>query len=72
MKIDAHWRHEFYVENPYGKKPRAPTSNDYYRGVDYKCRGITMGMSPLPVWLTRVYIGDNRETPNRKRYGLLL
>ena len=47
------------------KKLRAPTGNDHYRGVDYKRRGITMGTSPLPVWFTRVYIGDNRKTPNR-------
>ncbi|BAS72550.1 Os01g0536950 [Oryza sativa Japonica Group] len=47
MKIDAQRRHEFYVENPCGKKPRAPTGNNHYRGDDYKRRGITMGMSPL-------------------------
>ncbi len=57
MKIDAQRRHEFYMENPYGKKPRAPTSNDHYRGVDSKRSRITMGTSPLPVRLTKVYIG---------------
>ncbi len=65
MKIDAQRRHEFYVENTCGKKPRAPTGNDHYRGDDYKRRGITIGTSPLPVRLTRVYIGYKRKTPNR-------
>lgn len=37
MKIDAQWRHDFYVENPYRKKPRALTNNNHYRGVGYKC-----------------------------------
>ena len=65
MKIDAQRRHKFYVENPCGKKPRTPTGNDHYRVDDYKYRGITVGTSPLPVRLTRAYIGDNRKTPNR-------
>ncbi len=65
MKIDTQRRHEFYMENPCGKKTRAPTGNDHYRGVDNKRRGITMGTSLFPVLLTRVYIGDKRKTPNR-------
>lgn len=49
MKIDVQQRHEFYVENPYGRKPRMSTSNDQ---VDYKCRKIIMEMLPLPVQFT--------------------
>lgn len=30
------------------------------------------GCRTLPVRLKRVYIGDNKKTPNRKQYGLLL
>lgn len=52
MKIDVQQKYEFYVENPYGRKPRMSTSNDHYWEVDYKCRKIIMEMLPLPVQFT--------------------
>ena len=42
----------FYVENPYGKKPWAPTGDDHYMRSDYKTQVITM-RRPSPVRLTR-------------------
>ena len=45
----------FYVKNPCGKKPRAPTGNDHYRGIGYKRRGY-IGLSHPPRAAYKGYI----------------
>ena len=55
IKIDAQRRHEFYVENPCGQKPRAPTGNDHYGGIGYKRRGY-IGLSHPPRAAYKGYI----------------
>jgi hypothetical protein len=63
---DRAWDTDFYIENPYGKKPWAPTGDLHYTKRVYKRRKYNES-SALPVWLTRcIYRTDwlqlNTET----------
>ena len=49
-------RHDFYVENPCGKKPRAPTGDIHYNEESYDAEN-TMSRQPFPYGLQDVYIG---------------
>jgi hypothetical protein len=51
-KIDAQQRHEFLRGKPLREKSRAPTGNDYYRGIGYKHRGyIGLWHSPRAAYI---------------------
>jgi hypothetical protein len=52
-KIDRTQDTEFYVENPYGKKPRAPNRRSSLYEESLQNAGNTMSVSTLPVLLTR-------------------
>ena len=55
-KTRSNTRHNFYVENPYGKKPRAPTGDLHYNDESYNA-GNTMSRQLFPCGLQDVYIG---------------
>ena len=65
MKIDAQRRYEFYVKTLAGKKLRAPTDNDQYRGVGYKRRGY-IGLSHPTHATFKGYIKEKYMSPNGK------
>ena len=54
-------RHDFYVENPCGKKPRAPTGDLHYNEESYNA-GNTMSRLLFSCGLQDVYIGRTELT----------
>ena len=55
VKTRLNTRHDFYVENPCGKKPRAPTGDLHCNKESYNA-GNTMSRQPFPCGLQDVYI----------------
>ena len=60
-KTRLNTRQDFNVENPCGKKPRAPTGDLHYNEESYNA-GNTMSRQPYPCGLQDVYIGRTELT----------